>query len=378
VLWAARRPGPPAESPAPVATLTAVKGCRWLGGTLPTEPGADLPPGRLRLDEGTARLAFAGGAEVTLEGPCDVELTGPARCVLHRGRLVAKVAGPTPGFVVETPPAVLRDRGTEFGVYVRDDATADVEVFAGAVDVQQRATGETQRVREGGAVRVGGAGITEVDPDAESVLPAAPPAARKVIHIPTSAGRGRDVYVCSGQVPTGAQRHLLQVKTILPEAEPYQRKTYLGFDLAALAGGRVAEARLRLTLVLGDHGFASVFPDSTFAVYGLTDEALDGWDDATLTWETAPGNGPGGTGLDPAKVVRLGRFAVERGVMQGTVAVEGPALADFLNRDTNGLATLIVVRETASTIRKSAIHCFASRYHPTAPPPCLDLTVVPR
>src|SRR5262245_46172484 len=41
-----------------VATLAAARGCRWEGGALPTDEGARLKPGRLRLAEGLATLAF--------------------------------------------------------------------------------------------------------------------------------------------------------------------------------------------------------------------------------------------------------------------------------------------------------------------------------
>ena len=41
-------------------------GCKWGSGSLPTETGARLPAGRVRLVEGLARISFADGAEVQL------------------------------------------------------------------------------------------------------------------------------------------------------------------------------------------------------------------------------------------------------------------------------------------------------------------------
>src|SRR5262245_29504468 len=52
-----------AERAPAVATLAAAKDCRWEGGALPTEIGAKLPAGRLRLASGLAHLVFTSGAE---------------------------------------------------------------------------------------------------------------------------------------------------------------------------------------------------------------------------------------------------------------------------------------------------------------------------
>ena len=112
-------------------------------------------------------------------------------------------------------------------------------------------------------------------------------------------------------------------------------------------------------------------------MYGLVDESLDGWDEATTRWDDAPANAPGGAGLDPDKVVPLGRFGVEQGVLSGIREVSGPALVDFLNRDTNGLATFILVRETRGSGRLDLVHGFAGKHHPDLPPPTLKLTAVP-
>src|SRR6185295_17502394 len=57
-----------------VATLVDAKGARWDSGTLPTEVGAALSQGRLRLAAGLAVLEFRKGARLTLEGPADLEL----------------------------------------------------------------------------------------------------------------------------------------------------------------------------------------------------------------------------------------------------------------------------------------------------------------
>ena len=118
VVWLTTR------TTAPLAVLTDTKACKWDGGTLPTEAGTKLNAGRLRLAEGIAHIVFASGTEVKLEGPADIELVTPMRCVLHRGKLIAKVPPQATGFVVDTPTSVVTDYGTEFGVTVHDGMTA--------------------------------------------------------------------------------------------------------------------------------------------------------------------------------------------------------------------------------------------------------------
>ena len=356
--------------PRPVATLTEARACLWLDGDLPTREGASLPPGRLRLAEGVARLLFASGAVVTLEGPTEVDLMTAGRCRLTAGRLVARVEDGATGFVVETPSAVLKDQGTEFGVHVRDAAVSDVQVFEGMVDVRHRASGANRTVRGGESVRLGGGGIVALVGE-ESGHPAGAPG-RPSVRVTTADGRGADGFVASGNPVVPGTPNVLYVKHILPDDGPYQRKAYLRFDLAGV--GPVAAADLSLTLVPGDMGFATAFPDATFAVYGLTDDALDDWHPAILTWAIAPANRPGGAALDPAKAVLLGRFAVASGVTRGEFGVGGPPLAEFLNRDANRLATMVVVRETAVSRQDSLIHCFAGRDYLRAAPPTLTLT----
>lgn len=371
------------RSPGAVATLAESKACKWESGTLPTQSGARLGAGRLRLAEGLAHIVFDQGAEVTLEGPADLELLSARHCVLHAGRLVARVSPPALGFLVDTPSAVLKDLGTEFGVHVHDEGTADVQVFKGLVDVEHRATGRTERMPTGKNLRFGPKTVAEVDPAQEKSQAVQGPApaegdGTQVIHLTTALGRGRDAYVQPKYPSEHASDVLSLVKNTVDQKSDYLRKAYLAFDLAALAGQWVTEAQLTLTFVPTEMGFASEVPDATFRVYGLTDEGLDGWDERTLRWHTAPANRPGGAALDPDRVVLLGTFELAQGVAGGARGVAGPALVDFLNRDTNGLATLIVVRETKGSGRNDLVHGYANKHHPQLPPPTLRLSVVPR
>ena len=374
-VWWGGEPTP--ATSAPVATLTEAKGCKWEAGTLPTAAGARLTAGRLRLAEGLARLVFERGAEVTLEGPADLELVSADRCVLHSGRLVARVPAPAVGFVVDTPTAVLRDLGTEFGVSVAEGRAADVQVFSGIVDAEHRGSGRTERMLTGRNLRFTDDAVAEFAPGAEpppaAAEPApAPPPAGKVLLITTAQGRGKDAYVQQG---AGRGSDLLLVKNASGTSGPHNRKTYVGFDLSALAGRRVLEAAVSFAFAPSGLGFASEVPDATFAVYGLTDESADDWAEKDLRWGNAPANRNGGTALDPDRVVKLGTFTLAQGEQRGTRTVSGPALSEFLSRDTNGLATLIVVRETPGSGRSCLVHGIAAKGHPSLPPPTLTLTV---
>ena len=372
--------------PALFASLVEGKACKWDGGTLPTEVGARLGTGRLRLAEGLVRIVFDHGAEITLEAPADLELRSAQRCVLHGGRLVAKVRPAAIGFTVETPTAILKDLGTEFGVNVRDAKTSDVQVFQGLVEVMHRASGRIEQVKTEHNRRFRTEDVADFDPLAEAPMTeddTETPETRggRVVDISTAMGRGKDAYI----QPLFPSEHfsdtLLLIKNNAsekPHYADYHRKGYIGLDLSPIAGMNVVEARLSLTFTPTGMGYASEVPDATFTVYGLTDESLDDWDENTMRWSDAPANLPGGASLDPSRVVRLGRFEIVQGELSGTRSIEGDALAGFLNQDTNGLATLILVRETQGSGRTCLVHGFASNNHPTLPPPTLRLSVTPR
>jgi ferric-dicitrate binding protein FerR (iron transport regulator) len=381
-VWLGTR-SPGAQVPQAVATLSGTVACKWGSGSLPTETGSRLPAGRLRLVEGLARISFADGAEVTLEGPADVELVSPSRCILHAGRMVAKVPTEAIGFTVDTATAVIKDLGTEFGVNAREGLSADVHVFDGLVDVRHRATGRVEHIRTGGSFRFAPGDVSAFDALAEP--PATEPpnkwiesGAARLIQISTATGRGRDTYVQPPAPPKDVPKAVLLVKSTTPDQPAYNRKAYIGLDLAPASGLQIVEAQFNVALAPTGMGFASEVPDATFAVYGVTDELLDEWIESTILWETAPANRPGGAALDPAKVVLLGRFEIAQGILSGTREISGPALVNFLNRDTNELATLIVVRETMGSGREDLVHGFAGKYHPNLSPPTLKLRAVPR
>jgi hypothetical protein len=368
------------RSPQAVATLTDTKACLWDSGTLPTVPGSQLPPGRLRLASGLAQLTFASGAELTLEGPIDLEIVSPMKCIVHSGQLSAKVPPTAQGFIVETPSSVLTDLGTEFGVKVHGGATADVQVFSGRVDVLHRQSGQTAAMLTGAGMRFSPESVKPFNPNTDSTTEVPPvnrpPAGTETLQLTTALGKGRDAFVMDmDSIPADRQSDtLLLVKLNGPKQSQWDRKGYLGIDLTPVRSKHILEAELSLTFAPTGMGFASLCPDATFAVYGLTDDAQDGWDERSIKWKSAPANRPG-SGLDPASIVKLGTFVMPQGQQTGSMSIGGAVLADFLNRDANRFATFIIVRVTIGKGGMDLVHGIASRRHPNLPPPTLRLTL---
>ncbi|MCE9568336.1 MAG: FecR domain-containing protein [Planctomycetes bacterium] len=369
----------PEPQPREFAKLTDANGCKWGSGTLPTEPGARLGTGRLRLAEGVAKLVFDNGAELRLEGPADLELQDGNRCTLHAGRLVARCPETARGFFVDTPSAKLMDLGTEFGVSVTDGKTSDVQVFEGRVDVTHAKTGQIEKLLTGRGMRFTPDSATALDPKSEGprladvstpLLPG-----QHLVTISTAVGKGKDTYVAGKPGLLHSSDVLLLVKCAQAHNAEYNRKGYVGLDLTQLAGAKVHSATLTFTQTPTGMGFASEVPDSTFTVYGLTDEKLNDWPETGLLWETAPGNAPGGAKVNPTKTKKLGQFQVRQGVQVGVSSVSTPELAEFLNTRKQPYATFILVRDTLGSGRNDYVHGFANKDHPTLPPPTLKLVV---
>ena len=362
----------------PIAILAEVKGCKWDAGTLPTELGAKLTRGRLRLAEGLAHIVFNNGVEVRLESPADLEIVSPMRCIMHAGKLVAAVPANAKGFVVETPSSVVTDFGTEFGVSVGSDQSALVQVFRGRVDTWHRQSGDTEVMHAGASFlfesqSYGPCDCAEQSSSETNVL-AERASQGSWIQVTTAQGRGRDTYI----QPTGTEdlhrdKNLLLIKRPYEQQPQWERRVYLGFDLSSLEGRSLDEAQLSLSFAPTGLGFASLVPDAKFHVYGLADGKYEHWQEDEITWENAPGNELLPTHETISRLTHLGSFDLPQGDQTSTISIEGQGLRDFLNSDTNQLITMIVIRETEGIGPSDLVHGFASRRHPTLPPPTLRL-----
>ena len=119
---------------------------------------------------------------------------------------------------------------------------------------------------------------------------------------------------------------------------------YLRFDLSGISGD-MSGATLGLYLTSGKR-------DRTLSIYGLSNESLDNWDEATISYNNAPGmiaNPPTplaqyAINADLTKVADL-PVTTAVGLHESDVS----ALMDtFLANNTNDMATFVVIYETTS------------------------------
>lgn len=97
-------------------------------------PGAVARIGHtLELRKGVAQFQFGQGALVNLDGPATLHIDAANQVTLHQGRLLADIPLPAVGFTVKTGTAEVVDLGTQFGVAVGADGTAEFHVLKGQV-----------------------------------------------------------------------------------------------------------------------------------------------------------------------------------------------------------------------------------------------------
>ena len=118
----------------PVAVLKEDADAVWKD-TSPT-PRGSLVPGILKLESGMAAIEFTSGARVLLEGPAELELVSGMEAFCRSGKLRAHVPPPAQGFTIGTPSSRIVDRGTIFGLSVRNDGSTLVKVMLGEVELR--------------------------------------------------------------------------------------------------------------------------------------------------------------------------------------------------------------------------------------------------
>lgn len=373
------------QDPAPVATLTKANACKWGNSALPTLEGSSLQPGMLELLDGIATVKFASGAEVALEAPVTLEVISAMECRVKKGTVVAEVPDQAKGFTIHTADTKVVDYGTRFGVSAGEDGKVLVHVIDGLVEVERKGVEGRKELRAGQRVDYGGFLQSASNPDDS---PDSQPEPGRWLPGPindlgdgwqiltTGFGRGKDSWIQSSanHKVTGRESYLRIKHTSL--VENLDRKAYVAFDLNRFTGKRIAEAEFTLHVEPSDLGFASLVPDAVFAVYGLTDETQDSWSENGLSWAEAPAHSEAQEHRITAvagQSVKLGQFVVPQGTTRGAFTLKGEALAEFLRADTNGLVTLIIIRETDETAKNGLAHSFASKENTRNTPPMLKL-----
>ncbi|MFG0334510.1 MAG: LamG-like jellyroll fold domain-containing protein [Maioricimonas sp. JB049] len=133
------------------------------------EVGDALTPGTFAIRSGFAQIEFFCGATVILEGPAEINVESPMLATVLKGRLRAHVPPAARGFSLDVGDMKVVDLGTEFGLSVSPEG-ADVQVFDGEVEVQNRSD-ERRRVTAGrGLIRKPGGELEETAATAEQFV----------------------------------------------------------------------------------------------------------------------------------------------------------------------------------------------------------------
>lgn len=145
------------RQPTIVATIVSTEEPVWNDGRV--EPGQSLRVGsQLHLQAGLVKINMPTGAELLLQGPCNVLLKAPDRVQLREGRLTAHVAEWASGFAVETSSLKVVDLGTQFAVEADSNGNTEAHVLEGHVRIQPFAEMDKSRTSfllgEGQAIRV--------------------------------------------------------------------------------------------------------------------------------------------------------------------------------------------------------------------------------
>lgn len=359
----------------PVATLIQAENCKWAGSELPTAVNSKLSPGTLALVEGIATLKFKNGATVTIEAPTKLQIRDAMHCRLLEGTLTAEVPEPAHGFTIDTADLKVVDLGTRFGVTAGSVGNSQVRVFQGEVEVGGIKEGKMQKLTQGKGMSVSSGYSTAGQ---EPIHGQQVREADGWTSIPTSFGRGRDGFARRGDngAPFGMQPVLMVKHTDLELSHKNERRALVTFDVSQIPTARAGEAQIVLDPVPSGFGFSALVPDSRFAIYGITDESLDDWNEKEMRWATLPACADDGP--NPNQTQRLAEFWIPRGGSGGAITIRGDALADFIRHDTNGLVSFLIVRETGESDPSGLVHGFASKEHPTARPPTLRIKLSPQ
>jgi FecR protein len=120
----------------PIAEIVRDQDTRWNNDSAANIQGKFVYSSNLDLISGTTSLRLPSGATLSLVGPVSMHIDSGSSVQIDRGKVMAEVPHTIKGFAVQTPSAMIIDRGTRFQVDSHEDGGTDVAVFDGAVDVQ--------------------------------------------------------------------------------------------------------------------------------------------------------------------------------------------------------------------------------------------------
>jgi len=154
-----------AASP-PMARISSEINCRWNNAEAGLSPGAELTAGqKLELAAGEAEIAFRSGAVVVVRGPSILQIESENSARLLVGRVTARAeTEQSHGFTLHTQTTAVVDLGTEFHVQAAADGHSEIQVTAGAVEIQTVKHPAKHRLQVGDTAQVepGEAGVFAV------------------------------------------------------------------------------------------------------------------------------------------------------------------------------------------------------------------------
>ena len=127
---ASERNANPSAATRLVGVIREQEGCQW--SVRPVSTAGRFAVGKLELANGIAELSFDSGTDVTLEGPCEIDITSIDGARLLAGNVCVNVSELSHGFTLETPESQIIDEGTEYAVSLDEEST-EVHVFDGSV-----------------------------------------------------------------------------------------------------------------------------------------------------------------------------------------------------------------------------------------------------
>lgn len=383
-FFAGSRADPVAKAPV-MACLESSSDATW-GENSPGGIGSPIVARELDLRSGLAEIRFTSGAIVALEAPARLDVIDPMRCRLYRGLAIVNVPDAAKGFTVETPDGHAIDHGTRFVVQT-DEARngVDFEVLEGMISVHHRASGAVVPLEDAEAARLTNRGIESLAEFPSRRLGSPPkPSVRRV------RTHGRETSIV--RIDTDEARKklldsdLLMVKkdltrTIFTESHvahyARDRRSLIGFPLDGVDPSHITGARMVLNLVPTGLGFASSLPATcAFEVYGIRDDpSLEAWPTEDLRWKDAPGSIDDSGDVNEAEVHHLGTIKIPRGKVSGALELTTPELLAFLQADTTGEVSFLLVQSTPPLDSYSVVHAFAASTHPTGAGPTLELNM---
>jgi hypothetical protein len=101
------------------------------------------------LTSGSVQLQFPTGAQAILEAPAVFQVLSSEKLHLSVGRCSVHAPKGAEGFAVETPTAMIVDRGTRFAVSVSETAKTELHVIEGAADMYRQSPSDAQSETQG-------------------------------------------------------------------------------------------------------------------------------------------------------------------------------------------------------------------------------------